>query len=84
MGAHEVVKCDEESCQCACSVKRLEAGPWSGVVFICSVESLNELFELTVFSAFLVHILETDNGFFRKLDCVVADGLIVSHDGRIV
>ncbi len=26
MGAHEVIKCDKERCQCACSVKRLEAG----------------------------------------------------------
>ena len=56
MGSHEVIKCDKESCQCACSVKRFEAGPWPGMVFIGSVEALNKLFKLAVFGAFLVHI----------------------------
>ena len=84
MGPHEVIKCDEERCQCACPIKRLKASPWPGVVFICPVEALNKLFELAIFSAFLVHVLETDNGFFRKLSRVVVNGFIISHDGRIV
>lgn len=84
MGPHEVVECNKESGQCTSSVKGLEAGPWAGVIFVSSVEALNKLFELAVFSAFLVQVFKPDDGFFGQFVGVVGDVFIIGQDGRIV